>query len=52
MKLRDDRSEFKNLFGAAKSAYTNMTESKRQNRDIGKKNGFYSVAKNIRDNIF
>ena len=52
MKLRDDRSEFKNLFGAAKSAYTNMTESKRQNRDIGKKNGFYSVAKNIRENIF
>lgn len=37
MKLRDDRNEFKSLFGAAKSAYTNMTESKRQNRDIGKK---------------
>ena len=45
MKLRDDRSEFQNLFGAAKSAYTNMTESKRQNRDIGKKPGFIQLQR-------
>lgn len=46
MKLRDDRNEFKSLFGAAKSAYTNMTESKRQNRDIGKKKtGFIQLQR-------
>lgn len=33
MKLGDDRGEFKNIFGEAKSAYINVSESKKQNRD-------------------
>lgn len=50
MKSEDDRGELKNLFGAAKSAYINVSESKSRNRDR-ERNWFHSVAKNMKDNI-
>lgn len=50
MKLRDDRGEFNNLVGAAKSAYINVSESKKQNRDR-ERNWFHSVAKNMKYSI-
>lgn len=40
MKVGDDRGEFKNLFGTAKSAYINVSESKSRT-EIGKKKWFH-----------
>lgn len=44
MKSGDDRGELKNLFEGAKSAYINVSESKKQNRDR-ERNWFHSVAR-------
>lgn len=44
MKSGDDRGEFKNLFGAAKSAYINESESKSR-IEIGKETGFIQLQR-------
>ena len=44
MKSEDDRGEFKNLFGAAKSAYINVSESKSR-IEIGKETGFIQLQR-------
>lgn len=46
MKLGDDKGEFKNLFGAAKSAYISVNEFKKKNRiEIGKQLVSFSCKK-------
>lgn len=44
MKSGDDRGEFKNLFGAAKSAYVNVSESKSRT-EIAKEAGVIQLQR-------